>query len=102
MKTRRQGIIAVLATIAAVLMPRQAKAQEPPPAETKDLSSTTTQLVLASPSLYPAEQLRLTLADEDDKSSPWGYSAISGIEVEYKGRHVKISAKEIMDALEGK
>jgi len=83
--TRRKGVIAALATVVAAL----ANQQKPKTGTTgKFTTGTTTSF---------ASAISLTFSDEGEPG--YGFSSII---VRYGKREVKLTGKEIMDALEGK
>lgn len=98
--TRRQGVIAALATVAGALAGQQVEKPKPSGGTgtvTSDFG-TTGNLTSASTLLDSHTHLLLEMVDEADKQL-WG---IDSIIVRYGKRSVKLTAKDIMDALEGK
>lgn len=92
---RRNAVIRVLATIAAAIS-TPLRAQEPEHTTTDLLVPTATTGSIPFVAYNPHQSITLILVDEAEKDR----HGIDVIQVEYQGRTIKLTAKEIMDALE--
>lgn len=99
---RRKGVIACLAGLAASLMGQTKTEPEPPKVDaegnlTGGMSFATIPTTITAIHITH-EWLLLELVDGPDKNS----SGIDKFTVRYQGREVNLTAKEIMEALEGR
>ncbi len=87
---KRRAIIKVLAVVTGAFMQQKAEAQK--------LTDGTGTGTFRAPPLSPTQSLMLGLADRDNDSVRGGIDEIS---VSYNGETIRLSAKEIFEALKG-